>query len=79
MLVKLNILVQRLFNRACSFVTRRAVSRGCKAFTREMVAVTDAGWVSFKWRNPLTKAARLKITYNVRVGDDVVSVRAYAK
>jgi cytochrome c len=50
-----------------------------KAFTREMVAVTDTNWVTFKWQNPLTKAVELKTTFDVRVGDYVVSVGAYTK
>jgi len=40
-----------------------------KAFSREMVAVTDTSWVTFKWQNPLTKAVELKTTFDVRVGD----------
>jgi cytochrome c len=50
-----------------------------KAFTREMVAITDTGWVRFKWQNPLTKAVETKIAYEVRVGDYVVGVGAYAE
>ena len=50
-----------------------------KAFTREMVAIKDAGWVDFKWQNPLTKAVEAKTTYEVRVGDYLVGVGAYAK
>ena len=50
-----------------------------KAFTREMVAVKDQGWVNFKWQNPLTKAVEAKTTYEVRVGDYLVGVGAYAK
>jgi cytochrome c len=48
-----------------------------KAFTREMVAIQDAGWVHFKWQNPLTKAVEPKVTYEVRVGDYLVGVGAY--
>jgi len=50
-----------------------------KAFTRDMVAVTDTGWVEYKWQNPLSKAVELKKSYEVRVGEDVVGVGAYAK
>jgi cytochrome c len=50
-----------------------------KAFIREMIAVADAGWVEFKWQNPLTKAVEAKTAYEVRVGDYVVGVGAYAK
>ena len=50
-----------------------------KAFTREMIAIKDAGWVNFKWQNPLTKAVEPKTIYEVRVGDDLVGVGAYAQ
>jgi signal transduction histidine kinase len=50
-----------------------------KLFTHEMVAIKDAGWVDFKWQNPLTKAVEAKTTYEVRVGDYLVGVGAYAK
>ena len=50
-----------------------------KAFTREMVSVTEVNWVSFKWQNPLTKMVELKTAYDVRVGDYVVSVGAYSQ
>ena len=49
-----------------------------ESFTREMLAITDAGWVRFKWQNPLTKAVEPKMAYEVRVGDYVVGVGAYA-
>ena len=50
-----------------------------KPFIREMVAIKDAGWVNFKWQNPLTKAVEPKTSYEARVGDYVVGVGAYAK
>ena len=50
-----------------------------KAFTRDMVAITDAGWVDYKWQNPLNKAVELKKSYEIRVGEYVVGVGAYAK
>ncbi len=50
-----------------------------EAFTRKMVATTDAGWVNFKWQDPLTKAVEPKTSYEVSVGDYVVGVGAYAK
>ena len=49
-----------------------------KAFEREVVAIKDAGWVEFKWINPMTKAVALKKTYQIRVGDYIVGVGAYA-
>src|ERR1700730_12134141 len=39
-----------------------------KAFAREMVAVTDAGWVDYKWQNPLNKSVELKRSYEGRPG-----------
>jgi cytochrome c len=49
-----------------------------KPFEREVVAIKDAGWVEFKWINPVTKAVQLKRTYQIRVGDYLVGVGAYA-
>ncbi len=49
-----------------------------KPMTRETLAVSDAGWVHFKWQNPLTKAVEPKVVYVVRVGDYFVEVGAYA-
>ena len=50
-----------------------------KPFEREMLAVTDTGWVDFKWQNPLTKAVEPKRQYIIRVGDYLIGVGAYAK
>ncbi len=50
-----------------------------KPFEREVVAIKDAGWVEFKWLNPVTKAIVLKKTYQIRVGDYLVGVGAYAQ
>ncbi len=50
-----------------------------KPFHHDIVAVTDAGWVSFKWRNPMTNAVEPKETYEVRVGDYIVGVGAYVQ
>jgi hypothetical protein len=50
-----------------------------KAFNREILAVKDTGWVSFKWQNPLTKTVEAKTAYEVRVGDYVIGIGAYAK
>jgi cytochrome c len=50
-----------------------------KPMTRETLAVKDAGWVNFKWQNPLTKAVEPKVVYVVRVGDYFVEVGAYAR
>ncbi len=50
-----------------------------KAFNRDIIAVKDAGWIKFKWQNPLTKAVEPKTQYSVRVGDYLVGVGAYEK
>ena len=50
-----------------------------KAFHHQILAITDAGWVDFKWRNPVTNAIEPKTTYEIRVGDYIVGVGAYVK
>ena len=50
-----------------------------KPFNQEIQAIKDTGWVDFKWQNPLTKAVEAKAAYEVRVGDYIVGVGAYAK
>ena len=50
-----------------------------KAFNREIHEIKDTGWVNFKWQNPLTKAVEPKTMYEVRVGEYIVGVGAYAK
>jgi cytochrome c len=50
-----------------------------KAFNRDVIAIKDTGWVTFKWQNPLTKAVEPKSQYTVHVGDYFVGVGAYAK
>lgn len=50
-----------------------------KAFHHDIQAITDAGWVNFKWRNPATNAIEPKQSYEVRAGDYIVGVGAYAK
>ncbi len=50
-----------------------------KPFNRDIVAITDAGWITFKWQNPLTKAVEPKTQYSVHVGDYFVGVGAYTK
>ncbi len=50
-----------------------------KPFVREVSAITDAGWVTLKWQNPVTKAVEPKTMYAVRVGDYLVGVGAYVK
>ena len=50
-----------------------------KLFNREMQAVKDTAWVEFKWMNPMTKAVEPKKNYEIRVGDYLVGVGAYAQ
>jgi len=50
-----------------------------KPFNRDIQAIKDTGWVEFKWQNPLTKAIEPKTMYEVRVGEYIVGVGAYAK
>lgn len=45
--------------------------------TQHSLAVKDAGWVDYKWQNPLTKAVEPKTSYVVREGDYAVVVGAY--
>ena len=48
-----------------------------KPITQDALAVKDAGWINFKWQNPLTKAVEPKTAYVVRTGDYAVVVGAY--
>ncbi len=50
-----------------------------KPFNRDIQGIKDTGWVDFKWQNPLTKAIEPKTMYEVRVGEYIVGVGAYAK
>ncbi len=50
-----------------------------KQFVKEMVAITDRGWVDYTWQNPATKAVEPKRSYVIREGDVVVGVGAYVK
>jgi len=48
-----------------------------KPMTQLTLAVKDAGWVDYKWQNPLTKAVEQKTSYVVRVGNYAVVVGTY--
>ena len=50
-----------------------------KPFIQEKLAITDTGWINYKWRNPVTKAVEPKTQYVIRVGDYLVGVGAYAQ
>jgi signal transduction histidine kinase len=48
-----------------------------KQFVKEMVGITDRGWVDYVWQNPSTKAVEPKRSYVIREGDVVIGVGAY--
>jgi cytochrome c len=50
-----------------------------KPFNREMQAIKDAGWVDYKWQDPLTKLVQPKRAYVVRVGGYLVGSGAYVQ
>ena len=50
-----------------------------KPFNHDIVAIKDAGWVAFKWQNPVTKSIEPKSAYYIHVDDYLVGVGAYAK
>ena len=50
-----------------------------RPFIQEKLAITDTGWINYKWRNPVTKAIEPKTQYVIRVGDYLVGVGAYAQ
>jgi signal transduction histidine kinase len=50
-----------------------------KPFNREIQAIKETGWIEFKWQNPVSKAIEPKTMYEVRVGEYIVGVGAYAK
>ena len=50
-----------------------------KPFNRDVQAIKEAAWIDYKWQNPATKAVEAKTSYQVRVGEYIVGVGAYAK
>ncbi len=50
-----------------------------KPFNHEIQAITDTGWVNYKWQNPMTKAVEAKTAFEVRVGEYIIGVGAYAQ
>lgn len=50
-----------------------------KPFNHEIQAIRDNGWIDFRWQNPLTNAIEPKTAYEVRVGEYIVGVGAYAR
>jgi signal transduction histidine kinase len=45
-----------------------------------LVAIKDAGWVEYRWRNPKTDGIEWKSTYAIRVSDSlIIGVGAYKK
>jgi signal transduction histidine kinase len=52
---------------------------GGRSISDEVIAIEDAGWVNFKWQNPLTSKIEQKTEYIVRVGEYRVGVGAYVQ
>lgn len=50
-----------------------------KLFNQVIHEIKDSGWVNFKWQNPVTKAVEPKTMYEVRAGEYIVGVGAYAR
>jgi len=50
-----------------------------KAFQREKLTITDAGWINYRWLNPISRQVEPKSQYVIRVGDYLVGVGAYAR
>ena len=51
-----------------------------KLITQAMVAVKDAAWIEYKWKNPVSNEVENKATYTIRAGDDlVIGVGAFYK
>lgn len=48
-----------------------------KQFVKEMLQVSDRGWVDYQWQNPTTKAVEAKRSYVINSGDRVLGVGAY--
>lgn len=48
-----------------------------KEFVRAFIAVTDTGWIEYKWLNPATRTVDPKTSYVIRVGEYLVGVGAY--
>ena len=51
-----------------------------KLITQSMLAVKEAAWIEYKWKNPVSNAVENKATYTIRVGDDlIIGVGAFYK
>ncbi|MBI1209413.1 MAG: histidine kinase [Azospirillum sp.] len=48
-----------------------------KLFNKAMMETKDAGWVEYKWLNPVSKAFEPKVSYVIWAGDYLVGVGAY--
>lgn len=48
-----------------------------KPFNHDIQKITDAAWVEYKWRNPVTNTVDAKVSYQVHVGEHFVGVGAY--
>ena len=51
-----------------------------KLITQAMLAVKDAAWIEYKWKNPVSNEVENKATYTIRATDDlVIGVGAFYK
>jgi signal transduction histidine kinase len=50
-----------------------------KPFNHDIQATKESGGIDYKWQNPVTKAVEQKTAYEVRVGEYILGVGAYAK
>jgi hypothetical protein len=50
-----------------------------KSFNHDIQAIRETGWVDFKWQNPVTREIEPKTTFEVRVGNYIIGVGAYAR
>ena len=50
-----------------------------KQFIKEMVEISDRGWVDYSWQNPTNKAVEPKRSYVIQESGYVMGVGAYVK
>ena len=50
-----------------------------KLFNHDLMQIKDQGWVDYRWRNPQTNVVEPKTSFEVRVGEYIVGVGAYAR
>lgn len=50
-----------------------------KAFVKDFIAVSDAGWVEYSWRNPVSKKVEPKRSWIIHTSGVWLGVGAYAQ